>query len=406
MKNLILLTESRHAIPTSSSTTEKSNHVLSSVVDNPNVDHDEPLHDRFHDDTNNENESIHNNITPWKYTLSSSGYLCALSSLDCILWSQDLTLQYITPPNNNNTDNDTTTNNWFHLSYNDSTETLVALSNSGAIVSLDPMTGLGELIGSFDYGIICAAWSFDGEVLALVTYQPIDPNDNNINNDDNNNNTSNLMVMAPVLMTMNAQYEILSEVSLPPHDTRYGISLCWNHKSDSPLVAISSHDAEDNTRKIRMYHHFAGGESLSLSSVSRSEDGSGKMIPNILNYHQPLTTTTATVNSNDYSAGCGCGISWAGANCSNLLACVQKKGKKGRNIVFLESNGLQHGGFKLNMGQDCEVQEVTRIDWNAEHDLLAVTFVCHSETAQVGHHPPLGKIQKYHRYKNHWYLKN
>ena len=36
-------------------------------------------------------------------------------------------------------------------------------------------------------------------------------------------------------------------------------------------------------------------------------------------------------------------IAWAGSNTSNLLACVQRKGRNGRKIVFLEPNELQHG---------------------------------------------------------------
>lgn len=98
----------------------------------------------------------------------------------------------------------------------------------------------------------------------------------------------------------------------------------WNKKTDNQFVAISTHDSQDNTRKIR----FFNGESLENVATSRTEteDGSGKLIPNIL---------------------ARADIARAGSNTLNLLACVQRKGRKGRSIVFLEPNGLQHGGFKL-----------------------------------------------------------
>jgi len=51
------------------------------------------------------------------------------------------------------------------------------------------------------------------------------------------------------------------------------ISVCWNKKTDSQLVAISNHDSQDNTRKIR----FFKGEYLENVATSRTEDGSGNL---------------------------------------------------------------------------------------------------------------------------------
>ena len=236
---------------------------------------------------------------------------------------------------------------------------LVALSKNGAIASASSDGTNVELIGCFDHGIQCAAWSADKELLSFVTLQPEETDES---------------ILVPVLMTMNTQFEILSEVPLPHYLEGSGISVCWNKKTDNQFVAISTHDSQDNTRKIR----FFKGESLENVATSRTEDGSGKLIPNILAHAD---------------------IAWAGSNTSNVLACVQRKGRKGRNIVFLEPNGLQHGGFKLEHRLDHE--EVVRMDWNAESDLLAITLV-----GKGINDLQYGKVQFYYRNNYHWYLKH
>ena len=91
--------------------------------------------------------------------------------MDNILWSLDLSLIELGESEESEQINEETSSSWFHLSYNESSEVLVALSYSGAIISIDPLTVNAELIGEFDHGIQCAAWSEDKEVLALVTFQ-------------------------------------------------------------------------------------------------------------------------------------------------------------------------------------------------------------------------------------------
>ena len=125
---------------------------------------------------------------------------------------------------------------------------------------------------------------------------------------------------------MNTQFEILSEVPLPRHLEGETISVCWNKKTDNQFVAIST-DSQDNTRNIRSLKE----DSLENDATFRTEDGSGKLVPNIL---------------------ARADIARAGSNTLNSLACVHRKGRKGRNIVFLEPNGFQHGGFKLEHSLD------------------------------------------------------
>lgn len=337
MKNLVLLTETRHGI-SGGHLVEGEDNFIVSISPNPNVDHDDA---EFADPSD-----------VFNYFLSPSGILSGVSSKDSVVWSINLNTHIKEEDDESSPDH-----KWFHLSHEENSDYLVALSRNGAIVSISPDGCEVEVIGCFDYGLESAAWSADGELLALVTFQETE--DENVH-------------MAPVLMTMNTQFEILSEVSLPPHVENEQISVCWNKKTDYQLVAISTVDSEDSIRKIRLFK----GESLENIATSRTEDGSGKLIPNIMGQ---------------------CNISWAGSNTSNLLACVQRKGRKGRNIVFLEQNGLQHGGFKLEHRKDNE--EVVNLDWNAESDLLAVTLEVSGENLKYG------KVQIYHRNNYHWYLK-
>jgi elongator complex protein 1 len=333
MKNLILLTETNHSTPCM----DQKDFILS-LLPNPNFEHDDP--DMLQH--SNPDESAH-------YILTSSGHLVSINVYDEILWSIDLNSLLEPGEEPGKADAD-----WFHLSYEENSDSLVVLSKSGAILSISLDGESKEMIGCFDYGIQCAAWSADSEILALVTYQMDD--DGKI----------------PVIMTMNSQFEILSELPLPHHDLEQSISLCWNKKTDNQLIAVSSHDIADDTRKIRIFE--AG--SLENIAISRTEDGSGKTISNLLG------------DSN---------IAWAGPNTSNLLACVQKKGRKGRNIVFLEPNCLQHGGFRLENRNDHE--EVEHMSWNADSDLFAITLVGNADGRVCC------KVQFYYRNNYHWYLK-
>ena len=349
MKNLILLTEKRHAITLPQGRSQGQEDCIQAIVANPNADHDDPFYDP-------------SDPTPFNYALSPFGTVSALSAIDSIIWT--INLNEIV-----DADGEQISSSWFHLSWNEASEELVALSHEGAILSLDPNGSGGKLIGCFDFGINCARWSIDGEMLALVT---LEETEDGAHEGEEKAESAMPQALIPVLMTMNSTFEILSEVQLPPNAPNSSISICWNQSTTSSgLVSISTHDLEDNTRRVRIYT----GEDLELKHISRSEDGSGKSIPNLLEG----------------------GLAWAGENCSHNLACVQRKGRRGRNIIFLEPNGLQHGGFKLERIKAGE--EVVRLDWNSESDLIAVTIIGNADGGQFG------KVQLYHRCNYHWYLK-
>ena len=122
-------------------------------------------------------------------------------------------------------------------------------------------------------------------------------------------------------------------------------------------------DAADCIRTVRIYED---GTDLAFQAMGRSEDGSGKVLINLLDHPDENVVGTASTSGDD--VGRMGVLAWAGDGTSTLLACVQRRGKKGRTIVFLEPNGLQHGACKLV--QRMEGEEVVGLDWNADSDVV------------------------------------
>lgn len=242
---------------------------------------------------------------------------------------------------------------WFNVSYND--PEIACLSRNGAIVSVVPSSGETELVGVFDYGLESAAWSPDGEVLILVTATDDDEDDAKQNS---------------VLISMNAQFEVLEEVTIPKIVTSKGnndaqVSVAW--RPDGSLCAVSNIDEDDNLRKVRMYKR----ENLAMQAIGRAEDASGSLVRNLQH----------------------AGLAWANSGCSQVLASVQRKGKRTQQIVFFESNGLRHREFAL---REVPTTSVTSLRWSVDSDLLAVGLREESGT---------DKVQLWHRSNYHWYLK-
>lgn len=242
---------------------------------------------------------------------------------------------------------------WFNVTAVDQ-EQIVCLSRGGAIVTVSPSTGVAEVVGEFENGLEAGQWSPDREVLLLVTF---------VDNEEGGKNS--------VILSMNAEWDVLAETTIEPHipnsqgDDSH-VHVCW--RPDASLCAVSTVDVVDQTRRIRTYKR----ESLELNSVGRSEDGSGKVVPNLLPQ-----------------------IAWASGGCSNLLTSVQRKGKRTQQVVFFEPNGLRHRDFPLRPEPDSPHATVLGLDWNIESDLLVITL------REASH----DKVQLWHRSNYHWYLK-
>lgn len=320
MKNLVLLGESRRTLPSS-----RDGEEIASLckVTPQNFD--------------SESSTV---------ILSKNGILTKVTEQGDVLWECNLE------------DVEEIGGGWFDVSFVD--PELVCLSKLGAIVTVDPTTGEAELVGVFDQGLEAAAWSPDKEILLMVT-SIIDDEDEELENPPVNAH----------LMTMNASFEVLSEVRIPNYipsseSESSNISVAW--RPDGSLCAVSSVDAEDSMRNIRIYQR----ETLAVHAIGRAEDASGNLVKNL----QP------------------CQIGWASTGCSQLLASVQRKGKKTHQVVFFESNGLRHREFLL---REAPTTVVTSLNWNAASDMLAVTLREENGT---------DKIQLWHRCNYHWYLKH
>ena len=85
------------------------------------------------------------------------------------------------------------------------------------------------------------------------------------------------------------------------------ISLAWSRRTESPSLAISTHDLSDDTRRVRIYD----GATLEFKATERSEDGSGRDLPS-LTEHRPKGEVETMMSCMD----------WVGDGTSHLLACV------------------------------------------------------------------------------------
>ena len=133
---------------------------------------------------------------------------------------------------------------------------------------------VAELVGEFDHGLEGGRWSPDGEVLVLFTYVDDDYEDyenddeyhdyDEYDDDDVDENKVSDDVKSgggrrrPVLMTMNARFEVLSEVSVEPNvpsspssssssSSSRNVSLSW--RPDGASVVLSTIDVTDSVRR-------------------------------------------------------------------------------------------------------------------------------------------------------------
>ena len=384
MKNLVLLTERRRALPVAAA--DHGSPSVACMARDPGAPRDgEGGMPHLPDGEGSAAEA-----EPSAFYLTKGGILVATSAAGTS-WECDLNSVVSPPPASASASGDGLPEgpDWFDVAHVDDLDGLVCISRRGAIVTVEKGDGRPELVGEFENGIEAALWSPDREVLALYTHTAADGDDPGAG-------------QVPALMTMNAQFEVLAEVVTEDDVPRGGgsgggsggggagadadpdasVAMCW--RPDGTAVAVSSVDSADGVRRIRTY----GREELALQAVGRSEDGSGRTVPNLL----PTS-----------------GISWAGLGCSQLLVAVQRKGRRAdspRLVVFFEPNGLRHGEFRLRPDSGWG-ETVTGLSWNCESDLLAVTLRCSSTLAPGDDGPPetRSKVQLWHRSNYHWYLK-
>ena len=349
MKNLILLSEKRKYFPikfhesdTCTQTSyEGSRQFISDICYNPN---------EYHDD-------IEPKLTT--YLLYNSGEVIAhINSHDgnngSLLWTANLSTYK--DENENGSDNVDFVRSWFSITFVSELNALVCISHNGEIVNVDPENGECVSVGSFANGISDGKWSPDEEILALYTY--------------NDNGSS-------VLITMNLEFEVLNEVPVPQplqnenNEMIPPVQVSW--RPDATKIAVSSTDHDDAQCKIRFFDR----DTLEMEYIAREEDGSGKLVRNIMQKT---------------------GLAWSGDYMSFIIASVQQQRKKKMPmVVFMEPNGLRHREFQLRAdpGETPEDVNVCNLHWNVESDILSV--ILDGKDAN--------RVQFWHRCNYHWYMK-
>jgi len=93
----------------------------------------------------------------------------------------------------------------------------MALSRASAMVAIAADTGVGELVGAFDHGI--AAWN--GEVLLPITLVEVESENDKQQPEMATATTGKKLKL--VLLTMNAEWNILAKVDIKTHDPQHPV---------------------------------------------------------------------------------------------------------------------------------------------------------------------------------------
>lgn len=236
---------------------------------------------------------------------------------------------------------------------------LCCILSGGDIVLIKPESphdqGPVETIGNVEGGILAAQWTTDEETLAIAT------------------GLSKLLLMT-------STFEIITEITLSPTDITQHInqvSVGWgraetqfrglrakNAPRDPTLPekvdegVLSPHDDQ----KVRL-HWRGDGECLALSRIEHEEGKSPKRVVRVYSREGQVESFSEPID------GLEGVLHWRPSG--HWIATVQRRSEKETEVVFLERNGLRHGGFPLRKPFGEEVCEVA---WNADSNILAVSL--------------------------------
>lgn len=226
------------------------------------------------------------------------------------------------------------------------------------VVREDPQDGEDkiEIVGSVDAGITGAAWSPDGELLAVTT-------------------------KASTLLYMTSDFENVIEFTLTLQDLAISqhVSVGWGKKETQfkgkkaralrdPTVpetvdegSLSVLDQGEVTLSWR-----GDGAYVAINSVVHTDAASRRVI-RVFSRDGLLDSVSEPVNGLE-----GC-LSWKPSG--SLIAGVQRLDDQLR-VIFFERNGLRHGQFDLRLSKDESLSwgKAVSLQWNAESSVLAVCF--------------------------------
>ncbi|KAA1476949.1 Elongator complex protein 1 [Dentipellis sp. KUC8613] len=278
---------------------------------------------------------------------------------------------------------------------------LVVITRGGdiATMGLDDEDYTVDIVGSFEDGILAAAWSPDDLQLVLVT------------------GGRNLIIM-------NYAFDVLSET--PLHTEAFGedapINVGWGSKQTQfhgslgkaaaqaapPSAANSIGPSPDDDTLPRISWRGDGAFFVvsALSPVPPSSDSLSHRVLRVYSREGALQSTSEAVGGLEHP------LAWRPSG--NLIVSTQRfgsfkgagKGREGRHdIVFFERNGLRHGEFTLREASQAFVNgsveprsfgyKVRELSWSSDSNVLAVWI--ESEEGDV--------VQLWTTGNYHWYLK-
>ncbi|XP_064032731.1 elongator complex protein 1 [Pogoniulus pusillus] len=231
-----------------------------------------------------------------------------------------------------------------------------------------------ECVGSVDSGLSTMSWSPDQELVLLATGQQ-------------------------TLIMMIRDFEPITEKQI--HQDEFGegkfVALGWGkketqfHGSEGKEAAhrkqteVSCASAWDDGRPRMTWR--GDGQFVAVSAVC-PETGARKV--RVWNRELVLQSTSEPISGLEQA------LSWKPSG--NLIASTQEKPNR-HDVVFLEKNGLLHGGFSLPF-QKGQVK-VSELLWNADSTILAVWL----EDLKVEDSNPNSYVQLWTTGNYHWYLK-
>lgn len=266
---------------------------------------------------------------------------------------------------------------------------LILVTRSGDTVTWQ-LDELGELVsgpdivGSVDSGILAVEWSPDDTLLVMIT------------GDEN-------------LILMTSSFDVLSEA--PLHTEEFGedapINVGWGAKETQfhgsigrahlkPAPQSSTQIQEDLSDDGLPRVSWRGdGAYFVVSSLARQTPQSDKgRVLRVYSNEARLQSTAEMIEGLEPS------LSWRPSG--NLIASTQKEIRAGpsdtqrtgkHGVVFVERNGLPHGGFNLR-GDDRD-SGIKHLAWSSDSNVLAV----HIERAHGD------VVQLWTTGNYHWYLK-
>lgn len=198
-------------------------------------------------------------------------------------------------------DANTEDSGWFDVNYIAGTGSLVCISHSGSIVSIQDDVNTGyhseviEQIGAIDDGISTAKWNPDQSCLVIVT------------------NVDTLILMS------NA-WDVLEEVPIAARISGSKTSVSW--RGDGEFLSLVSTDKADGNARVR-----------------------------VLNRNLEVVATSRNVADGDASIMKGVGSAVAFAGNGSYIAVHQQRVKGKHQVALLERNGLRHGDFDIRVSE-------------------------------------------------------